>query len=408
MNSTFTSHHTTTPTKRKSVEQLSQKMVDDFISGEIPVFSALKETDYAEKLLNICRHELSDFDHLVVFGTGGAALGGMTLCQTMPLKTTKKVSFCPNLDCDELNTIFSHSLLKTAFLIVSKSGHTIETICQAAMARQKLDEQNLSAQTHMFFLTTPQSSPLYDMAQELNATNFPCDPSISGRYTCFTLVSMLPAAFMGFDVKAYLAAAKNTLSALRDGAYTERFCQITDILDQKSKSVYVVMTYAQSLTYLIDWYSQLWAESVGKSGHGSIIAKAFGPMDQHSQLQLYLDGPKDKFYTFINQQDRSCFEIQEKFLPSTYKRALKNRSITDVTKAQFDATLSTVAENNPSRTCVIKALDANYLGQIMSEFILETILACRYLDINPFNQPAVEQIKQLTIAALNSNQTEKV
>lgn len=388
-----------------AVENLAHQLFTQIQQNDIAIFNALYDNTIFE-LENICNTYLNNFKYLAVLGTGGSALGGMTLCSlhnNINPDNGNQIQFLPNLDATELTELLNKPLNETGFLIISKSGNTLETITQTTAVLNTLEQQNLNANTHCYFLTSETNSTLYQLAQNINAKIFPHHQKIGGRFSCFSNTALLPATYIGFDVKTYLKSAKLKINELTDknSSLLQQTSLVIDVLKQPKIKTFILFSYSKILNHLIDWYAQLWAESMGKSGLGTTPVKAMGPLDQHSQLQLYLDGPNDKFYTFF-----PCIKtITQPTLNTTNHQQLPEylhkKTIDDIVFAEYKSTLTTLINNKKIvREFNTNKYDAETYANLMTHFTLETILTANYLNINPFDQPSVEANKQQTIQLL--------
>ena len=420
MNYNFNSNNPAQANSSATAQKISQSLILEHDANGFSPFASLNDKTYLGSIESIYNDYFSQFEHLVVLGTGGSALAGMTLCFTqIAFQTTggiygatatnsagKTITFCPNFDDTQMSAVLSGSLSKTAFLVVSKSGETLETTYQAIAAIQALSTQSLDPAKHVFYITSNQSSTLFTQAVSIGAQIFSWDYNVSGRYSCFTKASMIPARFFGFDCTSFFAAASEAYTAFKSGHYRDRFSQIITTLEQGQCNIFVNVCYDSSLSYLNNWYSQLWSESIGKSGNGTTITTTYGPMDQHSQLQLWMDGPKDKLYTFFyNNQSNLKMTPNKDFTPKSFATTLIGKTVSEVVHAQYKATFASIAQHSPTRSYEYTSANASFLGQMMAEWILETVVACKFTGINAYNQPAVEQVKQDTIAILSTQQS---
>ena len=220
---------------------------------------------------------------------------------------------------------------------------------------------------------------------------------IGGRYSIFTNVGMVPAIIAGLDVKEIHKGARNILKQeQQDNLFIlGQFFNFQKNMNFKSS---VIMTYSDSLFYFGKWYLQLWAESIGKEKKGITAIHSVGTTDQHSQLQLYLDGPQDKFFTFITTNHTNLgLRINKDIMEEEKIDYLANKKMGDLMQAEQQATLDTFRKKNIKfREIFIPNIDAYSMGSLIAISIIETIAACTYFEVNPFNQPAVEQGKILT------------
>lgn len=363
---------------------------------------------YLKKSLEISDEIRSKYKNLIICGMGGSSLGAKTLCgnnfyDAHHHKSQNKIYFIDNIHyhnlCEFLKIL---DFDKTAFLFISKSGRTIETICQTLFITNYYQNKlKHNESENLYFLTEnrEENNPLYKIAKKHKRKIIEHDQDIGGRYSCFTPVALIPAAFYDIDIKKYLLGAVKLLESflqkktnlVAKGVYFLQKCQ------KDALNIQVSMPYLSRLYHFNYWYNQLLAESIGKNGNGITPLKAIGSVDQHSVLQLFLDGPKDKFFTFLtsNHQKKGNEIIVPDYLQSDLKY-LDNNRLGDVIYANQEATIKTIKnKNHPIRKFNFDNLDESGFGEIMMYFMLETIFYAKILDINPFDQPAVEEGKIL-------------
>ncbi len=350
------------------------------------------------------------FKTVVVLGTGGSSLGGQTLCELKQTKFSKcqegpYVHFMDNIDPYTFKEFFqSVSLETTGFIIISKSGTTAETLCQFLVVLDAFHERSLKnrLQDHFIIITEPKASPLKSLADQYS---FPCldhPLTIGGRFSVFSVVGSLPALIAGIDVRKVRQGALTLVSeALNNPAasFVAQMAASLRTLEQEHPvNSYVFMPYIDRLYSLSLWFRQLWAESLGKEGKGIIPAHAAGTVDQHSQLQLYLQGPKDKFFTLVclNYKDQGK-KVSADYSHDKGLDYLYNKTMGDLLVAEQNATLqSLVNQGCAVRTLQLEQLNEEVIGALLAELMLETLLMAKLMAINPFDQPAVEEGKILT------------
>jgi glucose-6-phosphate isomerase len=355
---------------------------------------------------------------VVLLGTGGSSLGGQTLAQlaghALPgvsaFRSGPRVHFMDNLDPDTYGTLLERlPLATTRFVAISKSGGTGETLMQTVAALTALKQAGLAARIPELFLgiTEPAKPGGRNGLRELLAGHkvalLDHDTGIGGRYSVLTNVGLLPAAVLGLDIAAVRAGAGRALAPVlgnrpaADVPSALGAALAVGLAQTKAKSISVVMAYADRLERLTRWYTQLWGESLGKDGKGTTPVASLGPVDQHSQLQLFIAGPRDKLFTVIT-VDRAGRgpRIDPELARLGGEPDFGGRTIGDLVAAQGRATADTLAKNGcPVRTIHIERLDEASLGALLMHFMLETIIAARLLGVEPFDQPAVEEGKVL-------------
>lgn len=330
------------------------------------------------------------FSTLLVLGTGGSTLCGQAMAG---LKEHQPLYFLDNIDPERVTQLLNTlNLERTAFLIISKSGSTLETWCQSLFclqyAAKRIPQTQLREQ--VFVVTDPGHNILREWAHEWSYTLFDHAPKIGGRFSILTNVGLLPAAWIGLDIDAFHSGAKAALKAPEQiiaGAAWH-------LLARDHMAAHVFMPYSDHMAAFARWYRQIWAESLGKNGEGSLLVNARGTLDQHSQLQLYLDGPRDKSFTLLfcePKPDGDAFSSE--FVPPSLGY-LKGKSLGQVMQAEYHATGQTLAATGQSvRHFITHNINEAFIGQLAMHLMLETILVAEYLKIDAFNQPAVEEGK---------------
>lgn len=349
---------------------------------------------------------------VVILGTGGSSLGAQALCGLLPRPKDKRGEF-PRLHFPE--NLGAHSMDRlldqldmglTHFIVISKSGSTAETLAQFSVCLEAARNELVESQLHQHFtvIVEPGDSPLRRMAQDFDFFILDHLSDLGGRFSVFSLVALFPAMVGGMDVIAFRKGGARVLQSFGpngvnsapqpiDGAInTFRLYQDTGI------STHVVMPYDDRLDPFARWYQQLCAESLGKEGKGITPIRALGPVDQHSQLQLFLDGPKDKLFTIIREREVPRGRTIPKSLATDYSfDYMAGRTIGDVVTAMAKATRDTLLQNDsPVREIIIPEISEESLGELMMNFILETVLLADLMGVDAFDQPAVEQGKVLT------------
>ncbi len=322
------------------------------------------------------------FSNYRVIGMGGSILGTRTIYEFLKHKIKKNFSFIDNLQ----NTL-SQSKKKTVNIIVSKSGNTIETIANSNIILKK-NNKNI-------FVTENKKNYLYRLAENLKGEVVHHNNYIGGRYSVLSEVGMLPAELMGLKSKNFrqfnsLMKNKKFLNSLINNVGSILYY----IKKQKFNSI--IINYDEKSESLFKWYQQLVAESLGKKKKGLLPIVSNMPKDNHSVMQLYLDGFQNNFYTFFYVDEKKSKKLNNKIILPSHK-FLKNKSISKIIYSQKKASENIFLKKNiPFRSFEIKKRDEKTLGELFSFFILETILLGKALKLNPYDQPAVELIKKET------------
>jgi glucose-6-phosphate isomerase len=353
---------------------------------------------------------------IVVLGVGGSSLGGQTLAQladhAVPgaglLRSGPRLHFMDNLDPVTYATLLERlPHATTHFVAISKSGGTGETLMQACAALAAVKAAGLAVRIPDLFLgiTEPakggKRSGLRVLFDEHHIPMLEHDTGVGGRYSVLTNVGLLPAAAVGLDITAIRGGAGVALApVLASRPPAEVPAAVGAALSVTlgaSKPMSVMLAYSDRLERFTRWYVQLWAESLGKDGKGTTPIAALGPVDQHSQLQLYLAGPRDKLFTIVTVGAAGRGpRIADDLARLAGEPDFAGKTIGDLVAAQGRATIETLAKNGcPVRSIDIEALDEASLGELLMHFMLETIIAAHLLGVDPFDQPAVEEGKVL-------------
>ncbi len=368
--------------------------------GKLPLLSITSDKDDLKELRHISDDMRARFDSLVVLGTGGSILNPEAICALKRNIGDKSLFFADTIDPIVFESRLAQlDIKRTAFLAISKSGNTLETISQTLICLE-LSRKALgnSFNSHWFIITDPYANPLRNLAEEINATLIDHPEGIGGRYSGLTSVGLLPAAFAGLDIVAIRQGADKVIQNLRNNIEKSHPAQSAALYYgflKKNISLSVMLPYIARLGDFTTWYSQIVAESLGKNSKGITPIRAIGPLDQHSQLQLFLDGPKDKFITIISQSHHnSNCTISQPYEAIKSFDYLEGKNLQDVLCAEQQATIETLRENNrPLRHIAITTLNEEVIGGLMMQMMLEVILTAKLMNINPFDQPAVEQGK---------------
>jgi len=339
---------------------------------------------------------------VAVLGIGGSSLGGQALTA---LAKKPGVEFHDNPDPFSWEAALKRfDLKKTHFIAISKSGGTAETLMQVLTAAEALKKAGVkSLKKHFTIITEPKQSALADFADGIGAARLDHPMGVGGRYSVLTVVGILPAILMGIDVKALRAGAQSTLAEAlaANGAGDVPAAQgaaLHHALSVENKlATTILWPYADKLAVFGGWWRQLWAESLGKDGKGSTPVSVLGPVDQHSQLQLFRDGPGNALFTIVTVDTRGKGPAVPKAAAKSLKLDyLAGRPMGDLVAAESRATAQTLSKNGrPVRTLHVPEVSAFNMGALMMHFMLETIIMGKLMGVDPFNQPGVEEGKVL-------------
>ena len=401
---------------RLQANKFANKIATAPVASVKPILDALDSYNGIENLKALSENFRDSFEQVVIFGTGGSTLGGKTIysaCKHLnidknlnkPNKPT--IIFFENIDPYSFEGLFQRfDPKKTGLIFCSKSGETSETIAHLLLSIEKFKrvENGIDIGKHFITVTQPGKNSIRTISMDNEIVTIDSPPKIGGRFSAFSVNSLLPAMIAGLDVIKFREGGKSVVDQIRqtklDGIIepASGAALAVGLSSTKGKCMSVIMTYVDRLEDLGKWYRQLWAESLGKDGKGSTPINALGTIDQHSQLQLYLDGPKDKWFSVIAiNTENTGPQFPDILINTDDLDYLKGKKLGDLMAAEQKATIETLYKNScPVRTFNLSKLDEFSLGSLMMHFILETLISAELMNINPFDQPAVESGKVLT------------
>ena len=386
--------------------------------GSLPLLWLPKTHDDLVPIRDTARRLAENATDVVLLGTGGSSLGGQTLAQlaghAVPgvgaLRAAPRLHFMDNLDPETYGALLGklpHTT--TRFVAISKSGGTAETLMQTIAALTAVKAEGLETRIPDIFLgLTEKALPgkTNGLRELLAAHHVPIldhHTGIGGRFSVLSNVGLLPAAMLDLDIAAVREGAGLALApvlAKKPAAQVPAAlgaALAVALAESKGKSISVLMAYADRLERFTRWYVQLWAESLGKNGKGTTPVAALGPVDQHSQAQLFIGGPRDKLFTFVTVAGAGRGPRMEAELAKLAgEPAFGGKTIGDLVAAEGRATAETLVKNGcPVRTIHLPQLNEETLGELLMHFMLETIIAAHLLGVDAFDQPAVEEGKVL-------------
>ncbi len=384
---------------------------DQHATSSLPLLALPERQDDLPALQDISSGFRERFENVIVLGTGGSSLGGQTLVSLAdigfgPPSGTPRMVFLDNIDPDtfaELDRFLDWR--RTGLLVISKSGSTAETLTQFLTLVPNMvaavGEDGLAR--HVVTITEPGDSPLRLLAERFALPMLDHDPGIGGRFSALSLVGLLPAMIAGLAAEEVRAGAAETLRACLEASAPANAppaagaALAVALQRHRGITTTVLMPYRDRLAAFGLWYRQLWAESLGKGGQGTTPIRALGTVDQHSQLQLYLDGPPDKMFTLLmGDVAGGGGEVPPDLAGATGLGYLAGRRMGDLLDAEQRATADTlIRHGRPTRVMRVPRLDEAAMGALMMHFMLETIIAARLMGVDAFDQPAVEESKRL-------------
>ena len=359
-----------------------KKKLNKILNKKNSVIESLSKNyknSYDKKLLNKYKKSLN----FRVIGMGGSILGTQAIYDFLRHKIKRKFEFINNLDSSLKNKIKK----KYTNLIVSKSGNTIETITNVNLFVKKKDRN--------IFITENKKSYLFLLANKMKSEIVHHNNFIGGRYSVLSEVGMLPAELMGLSANNF----RNYNNLIKNKYFLNNLVSnvcSTLYLVKKKKFNSIIINYDEKSNNLFNWYQQLIAESLGKKSKGILPVVSSMPKDNHSVMQLFLDGFKNNFFTIFYVKENKSFKINNQKILSSHPY-LKNKNLDQIIYAQKKATENVFKKQNiPFRSFEVRKRDEKTLGSLFTFFILETILLGNALNLNPYDQPAVELIKKET------------
>ena len=370
--------------KKKPIYNFKQLKKENWIKKYKLLLSLTPNYKYSYTKAQIKNLKKKTFFRLI--GMGGSTLGAKAIYKFLQDKTKKKFVFIDNLKPKLSKYEKSNEAVN---IIISKSGNTLETISNTSI----LINQNQKSKN--IFITEKKNSYLLNLAHKIKAEVFEHKNYIGGRYSVLSEVGMLPAELMGFDERKF----KRLNLLINNNNFLKKLIINVDAtlkFIKQGKFNSIILNYDEKSENLFKWYQQLIAESLGKKSKGLLPMISNMPKDNHSLLQLYLDGPKKNFFTFFNVLEKKSEIINKKNILNTHVY-LKNKSIFQILNSQKKATENIFKKRKlPFRSFELLRRNEETLGELFCFFILETILLGRALKVNPFDQPSVELIKKET------------
>jgi len=369
--------------KVKGYTKKVKKILDDILVKKNSVLDSLS-SNYKNSYNKKTILKFKKYNNINVVGMGGSILGTESIYYFLKSKIKKNFFFYNNLQ-SKIDP--SHKRNKHLNIIVSKSGNTLETISNSNII--------IKNQNKNIFITENKNSYLYLLAQKLKSEIVHHNNFIGGRYSVLSEVGMLPAELMGLSSNKF----RQLNNLIKNKKFiNELIINVNNTIHflKKKKFNSVILNYDVSSESLFKWYQQLMAESLGKKGNGILPIISSMPKDNHSVMQLYLDGPKNNFFTFFHVRDKNSVKVINNKLLTSHSH-LKNKNLGEIIMSQKLATEKVFLNKKiPFRSFEVINRDENTIGELFCFFVLETILIGRALKINPYDQPAVELIKKET------------
>ncbi|MDF9744777.1 glucose-6-phosphate isomerase [Natrinema salsiterrestre] len=399
---------------RESLERLDEQVaaaherIEAGMANEEHGYEALnlpQRTDPDE--IRAAVEPVADADALITVGIGGSSLGAATIANA--LESDTETVFLDNVDPEWVSSHLERlPLQKTAINVVSRSGTTAETLANFLVVREAFEDAGVDW-TERTIVTTGEAGPLRDLANRHDLPSLKVPDGVPGRFSALSAVGMVAAAVCGHDLEALLAGAaaeRETLSGSLFDCPAYAYGATTYALDERGAGINAVMPYAESLETSAEWFAQLWAESLGKDDLGQTPVRALGVTDQHSQLQLYRAGPRDKLVTFVTTQEGT-----DRSIPATDVEDLAylgDATLGELLEAEFEATeASLAAAGRPNVRVELERVDEYELGGLLYGMEAACVLAGELYGVNTFEQPAVEWAKNATRGLLGGGEFEE-
>jgi glucose-6-phosphate isomerase len=397
--------HCLSDRNRAEVSALAEKLAayeSDLANSRDPqalaIIRCCEETDDLAAIERMASDIRARFSHVIICGAGGSGLSGRVLTNLRLYANAPRLYTLDNIDPAAMDALMECCPPETTCVIaISKSGGTAETLSQFyalfAHFKNALGEK---AREHFVIITMQKDSPMLQAVQEHKLAMLTHPADIGGRFSLFSAVGLLPAALAGVNIAELRTGALSVARTLGQGVHAARLgAALQYDYMTRGHNISVMLPYCERLSGFSAWYRQSWAESLGKGGKGTTPIRSVGTTDQHSQLQLYLDGPADKFFTMIMHKRAGTGQvIHAPNIPGL--EYLQGRTTGDIMAAEQKATLETLVNHKrPVRLIRLETLDEKSLGALVMHFMLEIFFMAKLLGVNAFDQPAVEEGKKL-------------
>lgn len=381
-------------------------------------YDIVDDLQIVEQIKSFAKINGKKFKEIIILGIGGSALGPICIEQSLThLFKQSKLRVVDNIDPTLIHELEEVTHFKDAlFIVITKSGGTPETLAQYFYFNQKIKDLNLNPKDHFVFITDPEKGLLREIAREEGITTFDIPENVGGRFSVLSPVGLLPAALLDLNIEKLLEGARKQkqlfLSNNPEENIAFKLASIQYLLSKKGKSINVMMPYSQKLIRFADWYRQLLAESIGKKedNNGKVVhtgltpVNALGATDQHSQSQLYNEGPNDKLFIFIDVMDFGVdIKIPTPDLKNTEINYLQNISFKKLIHTEKKGTEDAYTHNDrPNISIKIDAVNEEALGELFMLFEGSMAFLGEFFNINAFDQPGVELSKNITKQLLAS------
>lgn len=412
----------------KKTEHFIKQLSEEKAKGKLVFADLPYQDDVASKIVTFANENLGIFKNFIHIGIGGSALGGIAIhtALTYPLYNQiaskdrgyfPKIYFFDNIDPEVFKAIMEYvDPRETLFHFVTKSGETIETLAGFLIIIKWLkDISSKNYKQNIIITTDREKGFLRKFINSEGITSFEIPTDVGGRFSALSPVGLVPAAFSGIDINRLLSGArlidKNCFLEEPQENIAYKCALVNFLLDtKKGKHILVTMPYSNALLKIADWFRQLWAESLGKkfSLDGTIVysgqtpVNALGVTDQHSQIQLYNEGPNDKVIVFLEvEKFRGDIEIPKVFDKEDSVEFLEGKKLSELMiKEKYGTEVSLVENKRPNYTIKMSEISPQVIGGLLYMFEVETVFAGKFYNVNPFDQPGVDRGKKATYTLL--------
>lgn len=381
--------------------------------GEIPSLNPEDHLDDLEDIHQRGKNIFQNFENIILLGIGGSALAPATILESLlpsiyhfKKNKTPRLFICDNCDQEEWEAIAEICQVeKTHLIVISKSGKTVETLSAFQFFRKKFSNKE-----NYTFITDPNSGPLRELSKKESFFSFSIPPQLGGRYSVHSAVGLLPAACLGLNPKKFLEGCQTLSEQLKNTDFQNNApflsACIHHLFEINGLNIRVLFPYEEKLETYSEWFCQLWAESLGKHHQGNRFGqtpvRAMGATDQHSQCQLYLEGPRDKVINFFKVKHLNTEKINGETVGLHEIDILNKISGSELLDIEYRATKQALTKAGvPNLSYQLEDLNEKSLGALFYFAELETIVAGYLQGLNPFDQPAVESIKKYIKGMLN-------
>ena len=380
--------------KSSTLNQFSKKFnkifldINNDIKNKNKTLNVLdKKFQFSFKIKNL--NKFKKFKTIAIVGMGGSILGTEAIYNFLEKKIKKKVYFFNDLDENILKKFKNKEVKsKVLFIIISKSGNTIETLSNTFL----LNVISRNAK-NIIIISEKKNNFLNNLSKKFNLFHIEHKKNIGGRYSVLSEVGIIPAYLMGVNIFKLRSNLLNCYKKINKLFIKNQTLKLTNIMNSKKINNLIFLNYSTELKNFLFWCQQLIAESLGKKSRGFLPVVSNAPKDHHSLLQLYLDGPKDKVFNIFSLNSKSSETIKVNYSDDS-TNFLNKKKLSVVKNAQKNSLMkSFIKKGIPFREFQIKRINEEALGELFSFFIIETVIMGKLMNINPFDQPAVEEIK---------------